>query len=78
MSACSRDGFWDTGHVSRTLNCTYLRPAPEGSKVYVESQVVHLGKRMGVATGLMRLGTADGKIGYTCEHGKATIGSSSL
>jgi acyl-coenzyme A thioesterase 13 len=78
MAAPSREGFWDTGHVSRTLNCTYLRPAPEGSKVYVESQVVHLGKRMGVSTGTMRIGSVDGKLAYTCEHGKATIGSSSL
>src|ERR1700753_4168196 len=35
----SREGFWDTGHVSRTLNCTYLRPAPEGTELIVEAEV---------------------------------------
>jgi acyl-coenzyme A thioesterase PaaI-like protein len=25
------------------VNCTYLRPAPEGAKVFVDSRVVHLG-----------------------------------
>ncbi|OAL57058.1 Thioesterase/thiol ester dehydrase-isomerase [Pyrenochaeta sp. DS3sAY3a] len=78
ISACSKEGFWDTGHVSRSLNCTYLRPAPEGSTVYVESWVVHLGKRMGSTMGVMRVGAPDGKICYTCEHGKASVGSSSL
>ncbi|KAF1947255.1 beta-xylosidase [Clathrospora elynae] len=43
------------------VNCTYLRPAPEGAKVYVESCVVHLGKRMGLTMGMMRLDSEDGK-----------------
>jgi acyl-coenzyme A thioesterase 13 len=60
------------------VNCTYLRPAPEGAKVYVESKVVHLGKRMGLTVGVMRLDSMDGKVCYTCEHGKATVGPSSL
>ncbi|KAF1965317.1 Thioesterase/thiol ester dehydrase-isomerase [Bimuria novae-zelandiae CBS 107.79] len=78
VMAASSEGFWDAGHVSRTLNCTYLRPAPIGTKVFVESRVVHLGKRMAQTTGTMRLGSVDGKVAYTCEHGKANIGSSSL
>ncbi|KAF2176231.1 Thioesterase/thiol ester dehydrase-isomerase [Zopfia rhizophila CBS 207.26] len=78
ISMCSKPGFWDSGHVSRTLNCTYLRPAKEGTKVLVESRVVHLGKRMGVLTGVIR-GVEDGKVYYTCEHGKACLeGSSNL
>ncbi|KAF2741904.1 Thioesterase/thiol ester dehydrase-isomerase [Sporormia fimetaria CBS 119925] len=76
INACSRDGFWDTGHVSRTLNCTYLRPAPEGSKIFVESEVVHLGKRMGLIKGVIK--TEDGKTCYTCEHGKAAVGGATL
>lgn len=72
ITAAAKDGFWDTGHVSRNLNCTYLRPAADGSKVYVESQVVHLGKRMGLVTGVIK--TEDGKVCYTCEHGKAAVG----
>ena len=76
--AISRDGFWDTGHVSRNLNCTYLRPAAEGTKVYVISEVVHLGKRQGLTKGEMRMETEDGKIAYTCEHQKTALGSSNL
>ncbi|KAF2704059.1 Thioesterase/thiol ester dehydrase-isomerase [Pleomassaria siparia CBS 279.74] len=76
ISACSKEGFWDTGHVSRTLNCTYLRPAPQGAKVTVESQVVHLGRRLGMTTGVIK--TEDGKVCYTCEHGKAAVGGASL
>lgn len=76
ITASSKDGFWDTGHVSRTLNCTYLRPAPEGAKISIESEVVHLGKRMGLTRGVIK--TEDGKVCYTCEHGKASVGNSSL
>jgi acyl-coenzyme A thioesterase 13 len=36
---CSREGFWDSGHVSRTLNCTYLRPAPLGTELIIECEV---------------------------------------
>ncbi|KAF2462594.1 Thioesterase/thiol ester dehydrase-isomerase [Lindgomyces ingoldianus] len=72
ISAVARPGFWDAGHVSRTLNCTYLRPAKEGETVLVESEVVHLGKRMGVVKGTIR-GVDDGKVYYTCEHGKACL-----
>jgi len=61
-----------------TVSCTYLRPAPEGSTVYVESKVVHLGKRMGMTTGTMRIGSRDGKAAYTCEHSKVNMAVSSL
>jgi uncharacterized protein (TIGR00369 family) len=74
IHAVSSEGFWDSGHVSRTLNCTYLRPAPEGTKIYIECEVLHLGKRMGQLRGLIR--TEDGKVCYTCEHGKAVVGPS--
>lgn len=46
--------------------------------MFVESWVVHLGKRMGLTQGVMRLESLDGKAAYTCEHGKASVGSSSL
>lgn len=78
ITAVSHEGFWDSGHVSRTLNCTYLRPAAMDTKVYVISEVVHLGKRQGLTKGEIRLESEDGKIAYTCEHGKAAVGSSSL
>ncbi|EUC47919.1 hypothetical protein COCMIDRAFT_34655 [Bipolaris oryzae ATCC 44560] len=69
---CAREGFWDGGNVSRN------RPAPVGSTVFVESWVVHLGKRMGLTMGTMKLGSKDGKVCYTCEHGKATLGGSNM
>ena len=68
----------NANQVDAIVNCTYLKPAPEGSKVYVESRVVHLGKRMGHTTGTMRLDTEDGKVCYVCEHGKASLGGSSI
>lgn len=62
--------------MSRTLNCTYLRPAMEGQKVFVDCHVVHLGKRMGMTRGEIR--NEEGKVCYSCEHGKAAVGSSTL
>lgn len=60
--------------ISDKVNCTYLKPAPEGSKVFVISKVVHLGKRLGLTSGEMRLESVDGKLCYSCEHQKAVIG----
>lgn len=51
LAACAKEGFWDAGHVSRTLNCTFLRPIPEGQKILVRSEVVHLGKRLATLRG---------------------------
>jgi acyl-coenzyme A thioesterase 13 len=72
VAPVSRAGFWDQGHVSRTLNCTYMRPAVMGEECLVESEVVHLGKRMGVVRGVIKR-KKDGVVLYTCEHGKATV-----
>lgn len=59
--------------MSRTLNVTYLRPVNEGEEVLVESEVVGLGKRMGLVKGVMReRGT--GRVAYVCEHGKVAVG----
>ena len=66
----AREGFWETGSVTRSLNCTYLRPAPEGTELLIECEIVHLGKRMGLAKGVMRR-KHDGSLCYTCEHQKA-------
>lgn len=73
---CARDGFWDTGHVSRTLNCTYLRPVMVGEKIWIESEAVHLGKRLATLKGVIK--NKDGKVCYTCDHQKAAAGPSSL
>ncbi|KAF2651508.1 Thioesterase/thiol ester dehydrase-isomerase [Lophiostoma macrostomum CBS 122681] len=76
VTAISRDGFWDSGHVSRTLNCTYLRPVPGGEKIFVECEIVHAGKRLGLLKGVIK--TKDGKVCVTCEHNKAAVGGSNL
>ena len=49
-----------------------------GSTIFVESWVVHLGQRMGVTMGTMKMGSMDGKVCYTCEHGKASLGGANM
>jgi acyl-coenzyme A thioesterase PaaI-like protein len=71
-AAVSKEDFWDAGHVSRSLNCQYLRPAPLGSTLVVESTIVHLGKSLGTIRGEMRK-KEDGKVCYTCVHDKVQL-----
>jgi acyl-coenzyme A thioesterase 13 len=71
IAPIAREGFWDSGHVSRTLNCTYLRPIPQGTKCTVETEIIHLGKRAGMLRGAIK--NASGAVCYTCEHGKAAV-----
>ncbi|KAF1815109.1 hypothetical protein P152DRAFT_391320, partial [Eremomyces bilateralis CBS 781.70] len=72
VAPVAKENFWDTGHVSRTLNYTYIRPASEGSVLLVESEIVHLGKSMGMVRGVMRR-KDNGLVCYTCEHGEARV-----
>jgi acyl-coenzyme A thioesterase 13 len=39
---------WAMSGVSRTLNCSYVRPAPVGSEIDVTNEVVGAGKTMGM------------------------------
>jgi acyl-coenzyme A thioesterase PaaI-like protein len=55
--------------VSRTLNTTYLRPAPLGTEVRIECEIVQLGQRLCTLRGTMRR-ASDGAVLATCEHGK--------
>lgn len=71
-AAVSREDFWDAGHVSRSLNCQYIRPAPVGSVLEIESKVIHLGKSLGTIHGIMRR-KDDGKVCYTCVHDKVPL-----
>ncbi|EGS21187.1 uncharacterized protein CTHT_0030310 [Thermochaetoides thermophila DSM 1495] len=69
LALVARPGFWSYLGVSRTLNVTYLRPAPEGSTVLVECEIVGVGKRLCTVRGTMRR-VEDGTVLMVCEHGK--------
>jgi uncharacterized protein (TIGR00369 family) len=71
-TAVSKEDFWDAGHVSRSLNCQYIRPAPLGEVLVVESTIVHLGKSLGTIRAEMRR-KSDGKVCYTCVHDKVQL-----
>lgn len=72
LAPIAKPGFWAFAGVSRTLNVTYLRPAPEGTKLIIESEVVHAGKRLCALKGVMKR-ESDGAVIAICEHGKASI-----
>lgn len=65
----SKPGFWFYLGVSRTLNCTYLKPIPVGSKIFIECEVTSIGKTLATIRGVMR-SQSDGAVLTTCEHGK--------
>lgn len=72
----NRPGFWQYMGVSRTLNCTYLRPIPVGSTVDIDCDILQVGKSLTTLRGTMRSVDQDGKLGSVlavCDHGKVTI-----
>ncbi|KAK3368942.1 HotDog domain-containing protein [Lasiosphaeria ovina] len=69
IALVSAPGHWHYLGVSRTLNVTYLRPAPSGAAVLIEAEVVHAGKRLCSLRGAIRRAD-DGALVATCEHGK--------
>lgn len=56
--------------VSRTLNLSYLRAVPIGSKVWVKSRVVSAGSRMGLILSEITAPEEGGVIYVTAEHHK--------
>ncbi|KAH0612374.1 uncharacterized protein H6S33_010426 [Morchella sextelata] len=71
LMVIAREGFWESTGVSRNLNITYIRPVPCGTKVRIESEVVHAGLRLATIRGVMK--TEDGKIVSTAEHTKVNL-----
>jgi acyl-coenzyme A thioesterase 13 len=68
----ARKGFWAFAGVSRTLNCTYLRPVPLGEEVEIVCDVIHAGVRNAALRGEIRR-VRDGATLVVAEHGKASV-----
>ncbi|EME38585.1 hypothetical protein DOTSEDRAFT_75934 [Dothistroma septosporum NZE10] len=74
MQGIGTPGFWVNGGVSRSLSCTYLRPAPEGTDVLCDVEVMHAGKSLALMRGAMKRAD-NGKLISTAEHDKAAVPS---
>lgn len=63
-------GYWEfMGGVTRSLNISYLKAVPIGTRVRMSSKVVKLGKQMAMIRGEMT--SLDGQTTYcTVEHHK--------
>ncbi|EGE06228.1 acyl-CoA thioesterase [Trichophyton mentagrophytes] len=64
-------GHFSVGGVSRSLNMTFLRPAPEGTEISISCELVHSGKRLA----LLRADIRRADTGALCvlgEHDKAS------
>ena len=72
VQGIGRRDWWMNGGVSRSLNVTYLRPAPEGTEVLCEVEVMSAGKSLALLRGVMRR-EVDGALVSTCEHDKAAV-----
>lgn len=72
LQAIGTPDFWVTPGVSRTLNVTYLRPAPLGSEVLCEVEIVHTGRNLSLQTGRLKR-ASDGAVLSTCEHNKVAV-----
>ncbi|KAK2028053.1 thioesterase superfamily protein [Colletotrichum zoysiae] len=64
-----RPGYWQLLGVSRTLACSYLRPAPAGEECLVECEIVQVGRLLCHLRGTLRR-KRDGSVLATCEHHK--------
>ncbi|WYZ45369.1 hypothetical protein EsH8_VIII_000685 [Colletotrichum jinshuiense] len=64
-----KPGYWQYLGVSRTINCSYLRPAPVGEECLVECEIIQIGKTLCQIRGTLRR-KRDGLVLATCEHHK--------
>ncbi|PMD38847.1 hypothetical protein L207DRAFT_513331 [Hyaloscypha variabilis F] len=73
LGPLAKPGFWEfLGGVTRTLNISYLKAIPLGTKVRIHSEVCQVGKTMAMIRGIMT--SQDGKtIFCTCEHHKVNV-----
>ncbi len=71
LTLISKPGFWQYLGVSRTLNVTYMRPAPVGEEVLIHCEVIQAGKSLATLRGSMRR-KSDGVLLSVCEHGKVS------
>ncbi|KAK5163727.1 uncharacterized protein LTR77_010400 [Saxophila tyrrhenica] len=72
LQAISTPGRFLNGGVSRVLTVNYLRPAPEGSELELETEVISVGKTLAMTRGTLRR-ASDGAAISTCEHNKAAV-----
>jgi len=74
MQAISKPDSWLNGGVTRTINVTCLRPAPEGEDILLECEIIQMGKSLALLHGIMKR-EKDGVLISTCEHNKAAVPS---
>ena len=67
LVSISRPGYWQSGGLSASLNITYVRPVPCGTRVEIVSSVVSAGRRLAFLKGKIRL---DGKALVAAQHTK--------
>ena len=72
LQAISKRGAWLNGGVSRVLTVTYLRPAPAGTELELETEVIAAGKSLAMLRGVLKR-ASDGAPISTCEHNKAYV-----
>lgn len=72
LQSIGKRDFWINGGVSRTLNVTYLRPAPEGEDLLLDCEIVHTGKKLALLRGVIKR-ESDGAVISTCDHDKAAV-----
>ncbi|KAK3671880.1 hypothetical protein LTR78_008246 [Recurvomyces mirabilis] len=72
LMSIGKPGFWLNGGVSRTLNVTYLRPAPEGDDLIMECEIVSMGKSLALLKARLKR-ESDGALISTCDHDKAFV-----
>lgn len=74
IAPLAKEGRFTYAGVSRTLNCTYLRPVPLGMKALVTCEVIAVSGRLAHIRAWMKecdeSGKENGEVLVVCEHGK--------